>query len=120
MQSLLKDCCRDKCYSRLAEIVKLARDGGVVLEKTFYSRVSKELGPWGEDQEALAEVTKQLEASGVGSRPSGTEIATSRAQPSPSATKRRCVLGPHDCHMVVHMVACALQSLYSRGLLGYH
>ncbi len=41
--------------------MKLARDGGVVLDRNFYSRASQELGQWGQDQEALAEVTKRLQ-----------------------------------------------------------
>ena len=39
-----------------------------MLDESFYSRALKELGQWGQDPEALAEVTKRLEGWSDGGR----------------------------------------------------
>lgn len=60
MEGLLKLCSDEKCFSRLAEVVKLARDRAVVLDHSFYQQVSLALQQWGQDQEALAEVSARI------------------------------------------------------------
>lgn len=70
LQLLLKFCCSDKCHSKLAEVVKLAKTCGLTLDKTFCESVLKELQQWGQDQEAVATVVQALKSpraeSGVG------------------------------------------------------
>ena len=66
---LLKFYSKDKCYSKLAEVVKLAKDYRVTLDKTFYQSVLEDLSQWGQDQEALSvvsDVLKEVQGRGEG------------------------------------------------------
>lgn len=60
MEGLVNRCSSDKCYSKLAQVVKLARDCGVALDRRFYQSVLLSLQQWGQDQEAVAEVLCNL------------------------------------------------------------
>jgi hypothetical protein len=66
MEGLLKLCSDEKCFTRLAEVVKLARDKTVVLDHTFYQQVLVALQQWGQDQEALAEVSAKIHVDNPG------------------------------------------------------
>ena len=58
---LLTHCSEERCFSKLAEVVKLARDQSVKLDKKFYKQVLPALQQWGQDQEALSEVSRHLQ-----------------------------------------------------------
>ena len=90
MDGLLKLCSEEKCFSLLAEVVKLARDKAVVLDPGFYQQVLVSLQQWGQDQEALAEVSsriqrgdqggKQVEVTSPGGPRSQTPLALNRGK----------------------------------------
>lgn len=56
----MKLCRTEKCCSKLADVMKVSCDSGVVLDKVFYRSVLEELQQWGQDRDALAMVTKNL------------------------------------------------------------
>lgn len=60
LEGLVSRCSSDKCYSKLAQVVKLARDCGVSLDRMFYQSVLLSLQQWGQDQEAVTEVLRNL------------------------------------------------------------
>ena len=109
-------CSSDKCFSRLAQVVKLARDCGVTLDRKFYRSVLLSLQQWGQDQEAVAEVLCNLgegvasvgEESWVGltGGPRGTsEMNTSN--------RKRLVVFVFLCHVTIHPAGkCRDQSLH--------
>jgi hypothetical protein len=60
LQSFVNSCNQEKTYSRLAVIVKKARESGLCLEKTFYQRALVILRQWGQDQSAISTIYKAL------------------------------------------------------------
>lgn len=82
MEGLVKLCSEEKCFSRLAEVVKLARDRAVALDCSFYQQVSVSLRQWGQDQEALAELSRVL---GVTEEGVEAVVASPRRPSSPAS-----------------------------------
>ena len=60
LQSFVDSCSKEKAYSRLATVVRRAKDCGLHLEKTFYQRALVLLRPWGQDQVAISIIYKSL------------------------------------------------------------
>lgn len=60
LQSFVNSCNKEKTYSRLAAVVKRAKEGGLRLEKTFYQRALVLLRQWGQDQMAITNIYKAL------------------------------------------------------------
>ena len=60
LQSLLDLHSKEKIHSKIASIVKLARDCGVLLDRGFYQKALIELRHWGQDPDAVTAVYKGL------------------------------------------------------------
>ena len=60
LQSLLDLHSKEKIHSKLASIVKLARDCGILLDRGFYQKALIELRHWGQDPDAVTAVYKGL------------------------------------------------------------
>lgn len=60
LQSFVDACNKEKTYSKLAAVVKKAKDCRLQLEKTFYQRALVLLRQWGQDQVAISTIYKSL------------------------------------------------------------
>lgn len=60
LQSFVDACNKEKAYTKLAAVVKKAKDCRLQLEKTFYQRALVLLRPWGQDQVAISTIYKSL------------------------------------------------------------
>ena len=60
LQAFINLHTREKLYSPIADVVKLAHTCGVCLDQEFYQRGLVELRRWGQDQEAISVVYKAL------------------------------------------------------------
>lgn len=84
---LLKFCCVEKCYSKLAQVVTLARDYRLQLDKHFCMRVRDELKQWGQDQDAVAIVMQSLRLlEGCGQ---GTDVGMAELKHGVPASRER-------------------------------